>query len=324
MRLGQALLSAGSFAEGWEEYEWRYRIADAQPLFPPEISSRPGHVQWDGRTLGAGQTLLLVADQGFGDVLMFCRLLPWAMARCADVAVACSAEVIDLLRRVYPGPIYFTQWREAPAYAAYCPLSGLPRLAGTTPDAVYGQPPYLNSDAGRRQAMLAWLEAETPGDQLRVGIAWAGRPSHHNDRNRSVRLDTLAPLTTIPRVSFVSLQKGEASAQLSHEPSILDASARLHDFEDTAALVDCLDLVIAVDTSVVHLAGALGKPVWAMLPFAPDWRWLNGRRIAVWYPSCELYRQFAPGDWSSVVSAVASDLDGLLSSIGQHGQYRQS
>lgn len=314
MRLGQALLLAGAFAEGWEEYEWRYRIAEAPPLIPAELSRRAGHVQWDGGTLGAGQPLLVVADQGFGDVLMFCRFLPWAMARCADIAVACSVEVVALLRRVYPGPRYFTQWNEAPDYAAFCPLSGLPRLAAVTVDAVDGKPPYIAPDPARRAAMLEWLEAATPREALRVGLAWAGRPSHHNDRNRSLRLDALAALTTIPGVAFVSLQKGAAGAQLGHAAtaaSILDASARLRDFEDAAALVDCLDLVVAVDTAVVHLAGALGKPVWAMLPFAPDWRWLSGRRVSLWYASCELYRQPAPGDWDSVVASVADDLSEL-------------
>lgn len=314
MRLGQALLLTGAFAEGWEEYEWRYRIAGAQPLFPAQFSSKPGHAQWDGGALGAGNVLLLVADQGFGDVLMFCRFLPWAMARCADIAVACSVEVIELLRRAYPGPSYFTQWDEAPDYQAFCPLSGLPRLAAATPDIIEGMSPYLTSDAGRRYATLEWLDAETPRGALRVGLAWAGRPSHHNDCNRSLRLDALAPLTTTPGVSFISLQKGAAGAQLrnvSQQTSILDAGARLHDFEDTAALVDCLDLVVAVDTSVVHVAGALGKPVWAMLPFAPDWRWLSGRRVSPWYPSCELYRQSAPGDWEGVVAAVAADFNQL-------------
>ena len=313
MRLGQALLATGAFAEGWEEYEWRYRIADAQPLFPPGFLS--GQRPWDGRMLGRGQALLLVADQGFGDVLMFSRLLPWAMARCADAVVVCGMDLVDLLRRAYPGPRYVTQWAEIPGYAAYCPFSGLPRLVGTTPDAVCGSPPYLTADAGKRAAMLAWLRAETPAATLRVGLAWAGRPSHPNDRNRSMPLDALIPLAAVAGISWVSLQKGAAGAQLSGAPMpILDAGAGLHSFEHTAALVDCLDLVIAVDTSVAHLAGALGKPVWIMLPFAADWRWMVGRHSSAWYSSCRLLRQPAPGNWDGALSVLSRDLQEFVES----------
>lgn len=311
MRLGQALLASGAYAEGWAEYEWRYRIAGAAPLFPPGPLSDARPVQWDGRPLGADQPLLLIADQGFGDVVMFSRFLPWAMARVADAAVACGQEMVDLLRRVFPGPRYLTRWQEARGYRVYCPFSGLPRLAGATPGSVGGNVPYLTADANKRAAMFEWLNAGTPAGRLRVGVAWAGRSSHHNDRNRSMRLDRLAPVLATAGAAFVSLQKGEAAAQLSGLPAtvpLLDASAMLHSFEDTAALIDCLDLVIAVDTSVVHLAGALGKPAWALLPFAADWRWMTGRSDSPWYPTCRLYRQAAPGEWGDAASLVAADL----------------
>ncbi len=315
MRLGQALLASGAYPEGWAEYEWRYRIAGAQPLLPPGLTLASRHAPWDGRPLGPDRPLLLVADQGFGDVVMFSRFLPWAMARATDVAVACSAELLGLLRRVFPQPRHLTQWEDAASCAVHCPFSGLPRLAGATPGAIPGAAPYLTADVAGRAAMLEWLGAAAPGARLRVGLAWAGRPSHPNDRNRSMRLDALLPLLATAGAAFVSLQKGEAAAQLATVP-MLDASGALRSFEDTAALVDCLDLVIAVDTSVAHLAGALGKPVWVLLPFAPDWRWMAGRHDSPWYSTCRLYRQSAPGEWGDAVAAAAGDLRGIVSSGG--------
>jgi len=314
MRLGQALLLTGAYREGWEEYEWRYGIAGAQPLMPPAFKVAFDRPQWDGKFLGPGQRLLLIADQGFGDVLMFARYLPWAMARCGDIVVAGSEEVIALLARVFPGPSYHTKWDDIGEHACRCPLSGLPRLAGTVVQAMPEAAPYLTAEPVRRRWMLEWLRARTPGQGLRVGVAWAGRPTHSNDRSRSVRLEQLAPLFDLPGASFVSLQKGAASAQLAGgvgQAEIHDAGGLLHSFEDTIALIDCLDLVVAVDTSVVHAAGALGKPAWVMLPYAPDWRWLAGRPDTAWYPTLRLYRQPRPGDWQSVISLLAEDLGEL-------------
>ncbi len=311
MRLGQALLASGDYAEGWAEYEWRYRIAEAQPLLPPGLPLASRHAPWDGTPLSADRTLLLVADQGFGDVMMFARFLPWAMARCADVALACSGEMLGLLRRAFPGPRTLTQWQDARDCAVHCPLSGLPRLAGVAAGALPGGIPYLSADPARRAGMAEWLAAATPRARLRVGLAWAGRTSHPNDRNRSMRLDMLRPLLATEGAALVSLQKGEGAPPA--RTPLLDASAMLQDFEDTAALVDCLDLVVAVDTAVAHLAGALGKPVWVLLPFAPDWRWMTGRPDSPWYPTCRLYRQSSPGAWADPVAAAAADLRDLAS-----------
>ena len=320
MRLGQALLLSGDYPEGWAEYEWRYGIAGAQPLLPPAFTATFRRPQWDGGRLGPGQRLLLIADQGFGDVLMFARYLPWAMARCDDVIVAGSEEVIALLARVFPGARYHTRWDDIGDHACHCPLSGLPRLAGTTVQAMPDAAPYLTAEPVRRQRMLEWLQARAPGGGLRVGLAWAGRPTHSNDRNRSVRLDQLAPLLAVPGVSFVSLQKGAAAAQLAGvagQAAIHDAGGLLHSFEDTVALIDCLDLVVAVDTSVAHAAGALGRPAWVMLPFAADWRWLAGRPDTAWYPTLALYRQARPGDWQDLIAMAAEDLAELAVAAGQ-------
>jgi Flp pilus assembly protein TadD len=311
MRLGQTLLLTGAFDEGWAEYEWRYRISGAQPLMPPQFVARGERPQWDGRRLGPTERLLLVADQGFGDVLMFARYLPWAMGLAPEVAVACSAELAPLLARLFPGPAYHARWDDIADYVAYCPLSGLPRLAGTTLQSVPAPVPYIAPEPARAQAMHAWLAQHVAPGQRRVGIAWAGRPTHNNDRNRTVTLATLAPLAAVPGVTFVSLQKGPATAQIATwtgPAPLLDADPLLHGFEDTTALVAELDLVVCVDTSVGHVAGALGRPAWVMLPFAPDWRWLTGRTDTPWYPSLTLHRQKQAKQWGDVLERVLADL----------------
>jgi hypothetical protein len=312
MRLGQTLLLTGAFEEGWAEYEWRYQIAGAQPLIPPAFLQQRGtRPQWDGAVLPEGRRLLLIADQGFGDVVMFARYLPWACARAADVTVAVSGELHGMLQRLFPGPTYTTRWDSIPEYAVYCPFSGLPRLAGTTLETIPATIPYIEPDARRLPGWRAWLDGNVPPGRKRVGIAWAGRPTHNNDRNRTVTLDTLAPLGDIPGIALVSLQKGPATAQLqtwAGPTPIADPQARLETFEDTAALIASLDLVVAVDTSINHLAGAMGKPAWILMPFAPDWRWLERRSDTPWYPSLRLYRQVAPRSWGEVVQRVAGDL----------------
>ncbi len=306
MRLGQTLLLIGDLREGWEEYEWRYQIAGAQPLMPK--SDRP---QWDGRRLGAGERLLLVADQGFGDVIMFARFLPWAIERAAEVVVATSAEMRPLLERHFPGPAYFSRWDEAGAFACYCPFSGLPRLAGTLVDTIPRTAPYFHPLPERVAHWGARLDALVPAGRRRIAIAWAGRPTHNNDRNRSITLDMLAPFGAVPDIHLIALQKGPAVAQAAGWAgaaplTVLDPD--ISDFDDTAAILHHVDLLVCVDTSLGHLAGALGRPAWIMLPYAPDWRWLMARGDSVWYPSLRLLRQPAPRAWTPLIEAVAGEL----------------
>lgn len=310
MRLGQTLLLTGAFEEGWSEYEWRYQIAGAQPLMPAAFTQQRGvGPQWDGAKLPPGRPLLLIADQGFGDVLMFARYLPWACARAAEVIVAVSGELRDMLARLFPGPTYLTRWDGIGDYAAYCPFSGLPRLAGTRLDSIPAPIPYVHAEPARVARFGTWLDEHVPAGLRRVGIAWAGRPSHNNDRNRTVSLSTLAPLGEVAGIGLVSLQKGPASAQLAQWPGpIADPQNLLETFEDTAALIAGLDLIVAVDTSINHLAGAMGRPAWVLMPFAPDWRWLEQGLNTPWYPSLRLYRQDSPRSWDEVVGRIARDL----------------
>jgi hypothetical protein len=303
MKLAQALLANGELAEGWTHYEWRYRIPGAAPLMP--AVSQP---QWDGSALGE-QRLLLVADQGFGDVIQFARYLPWVMARCPNVVVACSPEIAPVLNEMQPQLANFTRWETIPPFAAYCPFSGLPRLHGTTLENIPGGIPYLAPDPERLGRWRARLDAALPAGAKRIGIAWAGRPTHNNDRNRSVALAALAPLGRVPGTAFVSLQKGPAAAQVAgFGAPLLNLDAEIVDFLDTAAIIGNLDLLVTVDTAIGHLAGAMGRPAWVMLPFAPDWRWLVGRADSPWYPSLRLFRPAAPRGWDGLIAQVADAL----------------
>jgi tetratricopeptide (TPR) repeat protein len=301
-QLAEALLLRGEFTEGWQEYEWRYRIADeAMPLPPSELS------QWDGAAL-AGNTLLLVADQGFGDVIQFCRYIPWVRERCQHVVVAADLEMHALLRQVSPGVELVGRWDQCPAFAAHCPLSGLPRLHGTTLETIPGGVPYLCADPVRTAAWRARLHDLAPPNIRRIGIVWAGRSTHKNDSNRSAPLAAFAPLSARNDVALVSLQKGRGRTDIAayfDRAPLLNLGAEIADFDDTMAIIETLDLVVTVDTSVAHLAGAMGKPVWILLPYAPDWRWLLGRDDSPWYPSARLFRQSRPRDWDGVAHRLA-------------------
>jgi tetratricopeptide (TPR) repeat protein len=314
--LAQALLVQGAFARGWEEYEWRFRVAGVPPPMPP--TTRP---QWDGSRLGG--TLLLVADQGYGDVVQFGRFIPWAVARCAAVVIACSAETRSLIAQFAPDVPSFSDWKDQRDYEAYCPLSGLPRLYGVTLDNLPAATPYLWADPDLAKEWQARLAAVCPPHLRRIGIAWSGRKSHNNDRNRSARLDDLAPLAACKGIILVALQIGSGSDEIAayrgHAP-LLNAGMAIETFDDTMAVITQLDLVVTVDTALAHIAGAMGGPVWVMLPYAPDWRWLLDRKLTPWYPSMRLFRQSAPRQWGTVTAAIA---DAVIEWEGQScGRHR--
>ena len=205
--MAEALLLRGEMERGWEEYEWRFRIAGAAPLMPP--TDKP---QWDGKPF-TDRALLLIADQGFGDVIQFSRYIPWAAERCPDIVVACSAEVAPLLKQIHPGLRLFQRWENVPPYAAFCPLSGLPRLHGTRVENIPALIPYLRSNPARKAAWAERLRGILPAGYRRIGIVWAGRPTHNNDRNRTASLAAFAPIAALRGVALVSLQKGPAAAQ---------------------------------------------------------------------------------------------------------------
>jgi Tfp pilus assembly protein PilF len=303
--IAEASLLRGDFRRGWDEYEWRFRLGNAPKLLPP--TDRP---QWDGRPLPSGR-LLLIADQGYGDVIQFARYIPWATRRCPEIAVACSAEIRPVVAQQPGIGRMFDHWDNQPDFAAYCALSGLPRLAGTALETIPSPTPYLRADPEKAAAWTKRLARLVPQGYRRIGIAWAGRPTHVNDRNRSVRLPAFAPLSELRRVALVSLQKGPAQAQVGGywgRAPLINLGPEIADFDDTMAILEALDLLVTIDTAVGHLAGAMGRPVWLMLPFAPDWRWLLDRSDSPWYPTARLFRQPAPRQWDPVVGEIARRL----------------
>jgi tetratricopeptide (TPR) repeat protein len=299
----EVLLLRGDLAEGWEEYEWRFRIGGAAPLMPP--TDKP---QWDG-TAFTDRRLLLIADQGFGDAIQFMRYIPWARQRCPTIAIACSAELMPLLRQVAPDVPLFQRWPDAPDYAAFCPLSGLPRLAGTRLATIPAPIPYLQADPARVALWRGRIDGLVPRGLRRIGVIWAGRPSHNNDRNRSALLSDFAPLGNVAGAALLALQKGpkteQAGAWFGRAP-LVNLGAEIDSYDDTMAILENLDLLVTVDTSVAHLAGAMGRPAYVLLSRAPDWRWLLDRADTPWYPTLRLFRQTESRTWHDVMASVAA------------------
>jgi Tfp pilus assembly protein PilF len=303
--IAEASLLRGDFARGWQAYEWRMKLASAPPLLP-----RTDKPQWDGTPITDG-TLLLVADQGYGDVIQFSRYVSWAAERCPDIALACSVELHPFVRQLPGIRMVFDHWERAPGFAAYCPLSGLPRLAGTRLETIPAAIPYAQADPAKVAYWRERLSGLAPPHHYRIGIIWAGRPTHHNDRNRSTALSTFGPLADLPGVALISLQKGPAQAQIGSywgRAPLFNLGPELRDFGDTLAVLECLDRLVTVDTSVGHLAGAMGKEAWIMLPYAPDWRWLLDRSDSPWYPTLRLFRQGPDRSWQPVMARIADEI----------------
>lgn len=309
LALGQNLLAMGEFEPGWIEYEWRNQTEAGKGTLPKMTSAA-----WNGMRIPNGR-LLMVGDQGYGDTIQFARYIPMIAERCQELILGCSAELAPLLS-VIPGvKQYCHRWTDVPGHAAHCRLSSVPGLVHTVLDTVPNKVPYLFADKARVSHWREKLDATLPAGKRRIGLAWTGRPTHPNDRRRSIRLERLMPFAETGRTSFVSLQKAlpEADqAALAQFPGMTDISEELTDFGETAAVIANLDLVITVDTAMGHLAGALGKPVWIMLPKAADWRWLLERSDSPWYPTARLFRQKTPGAWDAVIAEVAAALAGAL------------
>jgi hypothetical protein len=269
---------------------------------------------WNGMRI-PNRRLLLVGDQGYGDTIQFARYIPMVAARCAELILGCSAEMAPLLAGLPGVTQYCHRWTDIPGHSAHCRLSSVPGLLHTTLDTIPAAIPYLFADPARVADWRGRLDARLPSGSRRTGLAWMGRPTHPNDRRRSLALARLAPLGTVDGTGFVSLQRPlppSDAAALPQFPGMTDLSAELADFGETAAVIANLDLVIAADTAVAHLAGALGKPVWILLPKAADWRWLLERSDSPWYPTARLFRQKVPGAWDAVVAEAAAALRGLL------------
>jgi len=303
-----ALLAQGRYEEGWVEYEWRWR----RPDVPPKPAfDRP---QWDGSPL-EGRTILLYAEQGYGDSIQFARYAPMLASRGAHVMILAPAALRELLETV-PGVERVVAFGDAlPHFDVHFPLLSLPRALGTTLDSIPARAPYVAADsplAEKWRARLAGVD-RSGGRARKVGLVWASEPRNQIAPMKSVAFGQFEPLRSVADVQFYSLQMGYAAAQASERSApiaVADLTDGIGSFADTAAIIANLDLVISIDTAVAHLAGAMGKPVWALLQFAPDWRWYPLAETSPWYPSMRLYRQTSPGDWQSVIARVAGDLRG--------------
>jgi tetratricopeptide (TPR) repeat protein len=293
-----ALLLRGDYARGWREYEWRCRW-DKFPS-PQREFKQP---RWHGEPL-EGATILLHGEQGFGDTLQFARYAPLVAQRAGRVVLEVQGGLQDLFKGVDGVAECIPQGDPLPDFSCHCPLMSLPLIFGTTLETI---PPLLPHRYGEGCAFGTAEER----DNLMVGLVWAGNPKHANDQLRSMSLRHFLPLTGVDSVSLVSLQKGLPAAQISegHLPfSLPDALVSARDFSDTAAVISKLDLVIAVDTAVAHLAGAIGKTVWVLVASVPDWRWGLHGDTTPWYPTARIFRQSFVGGWEELMGRVTSEL----------------
>lgn len=296
-------LLLGDTARGWDKYEWRWQtrqMRKARRDFPQPL--------WNGEDTIAGKTILLHAEQGFGDTLQFCRYVALVSGKGAHVILEVDAPLRSLMSGLAGAQRTFARGEPLPAFDLHCPLGSLPRAFGSTLQTIPARVPYLSAPDALVQT---WKERLQGGGGLRVGLAWAGNPDGPQDRYRSIGLGRLLAVTAVQGVQFVGLQKdlraGDADI-LKNNPGILWLGNELRDFADTAAVMANLDLIVSSDTSVVHLAGALGKPVWILLAHYPDWRWLLNRDDSPWYPTARLFRQPATDDWDSVTERVTNEL----------------
>ena len=297
-----ALLTQGDYRRGFAAYEWRWRRTG----MPPQKSR--GKPLWLGEYPLHRKTVLVHAEQGLGDTIQFARYVPMLAASGAKVVLEVQPELQALMARLDGRPTVIARGEAAPPFDVHCPLGSLPLALKTEPATVPAHIPYVTADGARLAKWSAELGALP---QPRIALAWSGNPNHDNDRNRSIALRRLAPLFENSRASFISIQRDlrDADAQTLAASRITPIGHELEDFADTAAVLALCDLVITVDTAAAHLAGAMGRPVFVLVPFAPDWRWTLTGDATPWYPSARLFRQPKPDDWDSAIARVAAELD---------------
>lgn len=298
VNLSHCLLRRGAFAAGWDEQEWRWRCKDFPS--PKRNFTQP---QWRGESI-RGSRILLHAEQGFGDTIQFLRYVPMVAEQETRIILEVHPELRTLVSRMPGGVLVITRGDPLPEFDWQCPLLSLPLAFGTELQSIPTTVPYLRSDA----EAPVWLQKESVTD-LRVGLVWAGGAVNLIDRERSLSLTALSALWEVKGISFYSLQRGPASHEAVSGPfQFAGNQPQTGDFADTAAAISNLDLIVSVDTSVAHLAGALGKPVWILLPVRSDWRWLTDRDDSPWYPTARLFRQKIEGDWAPVIASLATEL----------------
>jgi len=298
------LLLQGNLQQGWQEYEWRFKAV-------PGLCCKLEKPRWQGEPFLGKERLLIHAEQGIGDTLQFMRYLPLIKRMGVTLILECHKSISRLLQAV-PGVDELVEKNELKKqeldYDLEVPLLSLPGIFMTNLNTVPTGIPYILPNANMVEEWRAWLSKYSG---YKIGIVWSGNPLHKHDKKRSCPLSYFKPLLDIPGRVLFSLQKGIAAEQARHEPwsnKMVNMEDKVNDFADTAAIIANLDLVISVDTAVAHLAGAMGKTVWTLLPYAPDWRWLLNRNNSPWYPTMRLFRQPSPGDWTSVIDSVTNEV----------------
>ena len=296
------LLLAGDFNKGWKGHEWRWEAMDIPA---------PGHKfhqsQWDGKPL-AGKTILICAEQGYGDTIQFIRYVQLLAKTDCRIIVECPKRLLQLLSSLAGIDDLVASGEPLPDFDVYVPLMSLPYILGTTVETIPDDCPYLSSPDLSTEIRYQMGLTDT---NKNVGVVWAGNPNHKNDRNRSVKLEMFSHLLDIPGINLFSLQVGDRVVDLKTNrdmKGIIDMSPYISSYQDTASIIKHLDLIVSVDTSVVHLAGALGIPTWLLLPYTPDWRWQLDCDDSPWYPSMRLFRQPKRGDWGSVFTLINATL----------------
>ena len=297
------LLRVGNFEQGWREYEWRWKTSN--------FTTKPRNFEqplWLGDQSISGKTILLHAEQGFGDTIQFGRYISLVAALGAKVAIEVQPTLKSIFSDIEGASLVVSAGEKLPSFDVHCPMLSLPLAFKTQIETIPSNVPYLTADPNT----ISKLSNLVPKTKQRlIGIAWAGRPTYGGDKTRSIGLERIIPILSVPGFQFIGIQKDlrEGDKQiLSNYQNLTWLGDKLTDFGDTAALMSMVDLVISSDTSVVHLAGALGRPVWVLLEHTPDWRWLLDRSDSPWYPSARLFRQEKAGDWESVISSVTAEM----------------
>jgi tetratricopeptide (TPR) repeat protein len=296
-------MQIGDFKRGWEKHECRWeseQLRNAKRNFTQPL--------WLGSDEIKGKTVLLHAEQGFGDTIQFCRYVPFVVERAAHVILEVQRPLHELMSTLPGGARIVSRDEKLGDFDVHCPLLSLPLAFGTMLGTIPSETPYLRASA---EAAANWHNRLGPSSRPKIGLAWSGSPEHQNDRNRSIPLSSLLSVLTSCNATYVSLQRDVRAGDeilLQSQSDLLHFGDALKNFSDTAALMANLDLIISVDTGVAHLAGALAKPVWVLLPFMPDWRWLLDRQDSPWYPTARLFRQDETREWDGVVGRVRAAL----------------
>lgn len=294
------LLLLGKFEEGWADYSYRFKKAD------PTDSRNFGKPRWDGSSL-EGKKILIVSEQGFGDNIQFVRYLPLVKERGGKIILECRKELLELFKNVEGVDEIFEKGNLPEDFDCYIHIMDLPRIFRTNLENIPNKIPYLKANPEKIEKFRNEI-SELNSNKFKVGIVWAGNPKQENDKNRSAKFENFEKLKEAENIVLFSLQKGR-NEKLPEE--VIDLSNKLNDFSDTAAIIENLDLIVSVDTSVAHLAGAMGKQVWTLLTYIPDWRWFLKQKDCPWYSTMRLFRQKQKGDWNSVVEEVCKELKTL-------------